>query len=135
MNPLIQSKNAKILPLLIALTLGGVALPMILDFAVPSAQSASTATLTAVVQRQRYIGIADDHVEVTFTATLNPMPPNVGFQWDFDNDGRFDTRLRSQPGVNHVYHCSGGVVTAVVRAVNGSRSATDSVTLEVLRCN
>ena len=125
MNPMTQSKRV-IPPLLIALTLGCFGLS-------PSAQSASTATLTAVVQNQRYIGPADARVKVTFTATLNPMPPNVLFQWDFTNDGIFDTPLRSQPGVNHLYHC-GEVVTAVVRAVKGSRSATDSVTFGALHC-
>ena len=134
MNQLTQSKNATILPVPIALTLGGVALLMILGFAVPSAQSASRATLTAVVLSQRYFGIADDHVKVKFTATLNPPVQNVQFQWDFDNDGIFDTPLSSNPTVSHAYHCS-VFVTAVVKAVKGSRSATDLVRFDTLRCN
>ena len=113
--------------------LGGAALLglMILGFAVPSGQTAPTATLTALVQDQQCQG--GDNVNVTLTATLNPMPPNVRFQWDFNNDGIFDTPLSSNPTVSHLYPDEVNV-TAVVRAVRGGRGATDSVTFSTLRC-
>ena len=113
--------------------LGGAALLglVILGFAVPSGQTAPTATLTAVVQDQQCQG--GDFVNVTLTATLNPPAPRVRFQWDFNNDGTFDTPLSSNPTVNHLYPDEVNV-TAVVRAVKGGRSATDSVTFSTLRC-
>jgi PKD repeat protein len=113
--------------------LGGAALLglMILGFAVPSGQTATTATLTAIVQDQQCQG--GDFVNVTLTATLNPMPRNVQFQWDFNNDGIFDTPLSPNPTVIHRYRDERNV-TAVVKAVKGTRSATDSVTFTTLRC-
>ena len=104
---------------------------MILGFAVPSGQTATTVTLTAVVQDQQCQG--GDNVNVTLTATLNPPAQNVQFQWDFNNDGIFDTPLSSNPTVSHVYPDEVNV-TAVVKAVKGRRSATDSVTFSTLRC-
>jgi uncharacterized protein (DUF58 family) len=113
--------------------LGGAALLglMILGFAVPSGQTATTVTLTALVQDQQCQG--GDFVNVTLTATLNPPAPNVRFQWDFNNDGIFDTALSSSPTVSHLYPDEVNV-TAVVKAVKGRRSATDSVTFSTLRC-
>ena len=61
------------------------------------------------------------------------MPPNVRFQWDFNNDGIFDTPLSANPTVSHLYPDEVNV-TAVVKAVKGRRSATDSVTFSTLRC-
>jgi len=104
---------------------------MILGFAVPSGQSAATVTLTAVVQDQQCQG--GDFVNVTLSATLSPPASNVRFQWDFNNDGVFDTPLSSNPTVNHLYPDEVNV-TAVVKAVKGRRSATDSVTFSTLRC-
>jgi hypothetical protein len=114
--------------------LGGAALLglMILGFAAPSGQTAPTVTLTAVVQDQQ-CGGPPEHVSVTLTATLNPPAQNVQFQWDFRNDGIFDTPLSPNPTVTYSYH-QGEIVTAVVRAVKGSHSATDPVTFRVLMC-
>jgi len=113
--------------------LGGAALLglMILGFAVPSGQSAPTVTLTAMVQDQQCQG--GDFVNVTLTATLNPPAQGVQFQWDFNNDGIFDTPLSPNPTVNHLYPDEVNV-TAVVRAVKRNRSATDSVRFSTLRC-
>jgi PKD domain len=113
--------------------LGGAALLglMILGFAVPNGQTATAVTLTAVVQDQQCQG--GDFVNVTLSATLNPPAQRVRFQWDFNNDGVFDTPLSANPTVNHLYPDEVNV-TAVVKAVRGSRSATDSVTFSTLRC-
>jgi hypothetical protein len=102
-----------------------------LGLAVPSGQAATNATLTAAVQNQQCQG--GDFVNVTLTATLSPPAQRVQFQWDFNNDGVFDTPLSPNPTVNHVYPDEVNV-TAVVRAVKGNRSATDSVTFSTLRC-
>ena len=104
---------------------------MILAVAVPSGQTATTVTLTAMVQNQQCQG--GDFVNVTLTATLNPPAQRVQFQWDFNNDGIFDTPLSPDPTVSHLYPDEANV-TAVVRAVRGNRSATDSVTFATLRC-
>ena len=104
---------------------------MILGFAVPSGQTATTVTLTALVQDQQCQG--GDNVNVTLTATINPQAPNVQFQWDFNNDGIFDTALSPNPTVSHVYPDEVNV-TAVVKAVKGRRSATDPVSFSTLRC-
>ena len=104
---------------------------MILGFAVPSGQTAPTVILTAVVHAQRCQG--GDNVQVRLTATLNPPQQNVQFQWDFNNDGIFDTPLSPNPTVTHLYPDEVNV-TAVVKVVKGARSATDPVTFATLRC-
>ena len=113
--------------------LGGAALLglMILGVDVPTGQTATTATLTAIVQNQQCQG--GNLVNVTLTATLNPPQQNVQFQWDFNNDGVFDTPLSTNPTVTHLYPDESNV-TAVVRAVKGRRSATDPVTFNTVRC-
>ena len=113
--------------------LGGAALLglMILGFGVPAGQTATTATLTAIVQNQQCQG--GNLVNVTLTATLNPPQQNVQFQWDFNNDGVFDTPLSTSPTVTHLYPDESNV-TAVVRVVKGRRSATDPVTFNTPRC-
>jgi len=104
---------------------------VILGFAVPSGQTAPTVTLTAVVQNQQCQG--GDFVNVTLSATLTPPQQNVRFQWDFNNDGVFDTPLSTNPTVNHLYPDEVNV-TAVVKVVKGARSATDPITFSTLRC-
>ena len=113
--------------------LGGAALLglMILAFAVPTGQTAPTVTLTAVVQNQQCQG--GDFVNVNLSAMLLPPQQGVRYQWDFNNDGIFDTALRPNPRLTHLYPDEENV-TAVVRAVKGGRSATDSVTFSTLRC-
>jgi hypothetical protein len=106
---------------------------MILGFGVSSSgQSPTTVTLTAVVQSQQCQGT---EVNVTLTATITPPrhPQGVQYQWDFNNDGIFDTPLSPDPTVTHLYPDQTNV-TAVVRAVKGGRHATDSVTFTTLTC-
>jgi uncharacterized protein (DUF58 family) len=102
-----------------------------LAFAVPSGQTATAVTLTAVVQNQQCQG--GDFVNVTLSATLSRPAQGVQFQWDFNNDGIFDTALSSDPTVMHLYPDEANV-TAVVKVVKGNRSATDSITFSTLRC-
>jgi hypothetical protein len=70
---------------------------------------------------------------VTLTATLSPPTQNARFQWDFDNDGIFDTPLSPNPTVTVPYPPF-TTFTAVVKAVKGSHSATGSVTFRTLFC-
>jgi|ERR1051325_6366974 uncharacterized protein (DUF58 family) len=104
---------------------------MTLSFGVPSGRAATAVTLTAVVQNQQCQG--GDNVNVTLTATLSRPAQGVQFQWDFNNDGIFDTPLSSNPTVTHLYPDETNV-TAVVKVVKGNRSATDSITFATLRC-
>ena len=120
-------KNNKWFKLIGAAVLG----LMILGFAVPSGESATTVILTAVVQDQQCQG--GNEVNVTLTAILDRHPHGVQYQWDFDNDGVFDTPLSPDPTVTHLYPDETNV-TAVVLAVKGGRHATDSVTFSTLRC-
>ena len=121
-------KNNKWLKLIGAAVLG----VMILGFAVPSGQTATTVTLTAVVQSQQCQG--GNLVNVTLTAVISPRHPHgVQYQWDFNNDGVFDTPLNPNPTVIHRYPDETNV-TAVVLAVKGARHASDSVTFTTLRC-
>ena len=108
---------------LLGLVLAGVA--------VPTGQTAPAVTLTALVQNQQCRG--GDFVNVTLTATINPPQQNVRFQWDFNNDGIFDTPLSPNPTVNRRYPDEVNV-TAVVRAMKGQRQATDAVSFSTLRC-
>ena len=98
---------------------------------VSTTKSAPNATLEATVTNQ--VCQNNDFVSVTFTATLSPPVSNVRYQWDFNNDGIFDTRLDANPNVTHVYPDESNH-TATVRAVKGTRSATSSVSFATIRC-
>ncbi|MFN2541702.1 MAG: PKD domain-containing protein [Chthoniobacterales bacterium] len=103
---------------------------MVLGFAFAGSQTASAATLTAFVEDQQCQG--GDFVQVTLSATLNP-PRNVQYTWDLNGDGIFDTAPSSNPTVTTTYPDEVNV-TAVVKVMKGSRSFTDPVTFQTLRC-
>ena len=90
-----------------------------------------TATLTASVVGQQCAG--GNGVNVTLTATLQPNKPNVRYEWDFDNDGIFDTAPSTNPTVTNLYPDE-VQVTARVRASKGTRSAESTVTFQTQRC-
>src|ERR1044071_4672662 len=96
----------------------------LLAVAVPSAHTATTVTLTAVVVDQQCQG--GDFVNVTLSATLNPPRTGVSYVWDFNNDGIFDTAPSTNPTVMHLYPDETNQ-TATVKVTKGTRSATDSV--------
>lgn len=98
---------------------------------VPTSQSAPDATVSATVENQKCQN--NDFVSVSLTATVSPPVRNVRFQWDFDNDGIFDTPLSANPNVTHVYPDE-TKQTATVRAVKGTGSATNSVTFTTVHC-
>lgn len=113
-------------------SLGAVVVGLLLMAApVPSGHSAPAVTLTASVQDQQCQG--GDFVNVTLTATLSPPQRNVRYEWDFNNDGVFDTAPSTNPTVTHSYPDETNQ-TAVVRVTKGTRSATDSVTFFTIRC-
>jgi uncharacterized protein (DUF58 family) len=120
-------KNNKWLKLIGTAVLGLI----ILGFAVPIGQTATTVTLTAVVVSQQCQG--GNSVNVTLTAMVDRHPHGVQYEWDFNNDGVFDTPLNPDPTVIHRYPDETNV-TAVVRAVKGARHATDDVTFTTRAC-
>jgi hypothetical protein len=103
---------------------------MVLGFAFAGSRAASAATLTAFVEDQQCQG--GDLVQVTLSATLNP-PKNVQYTWDLNGDGIFDTAPSTNPTVTTTYPDEVNV-TAAVKAIKGSRSATDPVMFQTLRC-
>jgi hypothetical protein len=103
----------------------------LLGIAAPTAHTATTATLTAMVTDQVCQG--GDNVNVTLTATLSPPKTGVTYTWDFNNDGIFDTAPSTDPTVTHLYPDEANV-TATVKVTKGRRSATDSVSFVTIRC-
>src|SRR4029077_11028900 len=98
----------------------------------PSARTAINAvTLTASVQSQACQG--GDGVNVTLTATLTPPKPGVKYSWDFNNDCIFDTAASTNPTVTHLYPDEVNV-TATVKVTKGTKTATNSVTFNTIRC-
>ena len=89
-------------------------------------------TVTAFVENQTCMG--GDFVRVNFTATATSSSNPVGFRWDFNNDGRFDTQLSTNPDATRIFPDETSV-TATVGALNreGNR-ARDSITFGTLRC-
>ena len=122
--PNLQNRNRRGNILLVTLAFG----LLLVGLVVPATQAA---TLVASVQNQTCQG--GDFVNVTLTATLSPPIRNVRYQWDFNNDGIFDTALSPDPSVTHLYPDETNQ-TATVRVVKGTRSATDSVTFSTIRC-
>ena len=98
----------------------------------PNALTAVNAvTLTASVQSQACQG--GDNVNVTLTATLTPPQRNVRYTWDFNNDGIFDTAPSTNPTVVHMYADEANA-TAVVKVTKGTKTATNSVAFQTIRC-
>ena len=119
-----KTTQTKIIGALLGLVLIGIA--------VPTALTAPTAvTLTAMVADQACQG--GNGVNVTLTATLSPPKTGVRYSWDFNNDGIFDTAPNSNPTVTHLYPDEVNL-TAVVKVTKGTKSATDSVTFQTIRC-
>jgi uncharacterized protein (DUF58 family) len=111
--------------------LGVLALTLI-GIAVPTARTATTATLTASVVDQQCQG--GDFVNVTLTATIDPPQQGVRFVWDFNNDGVFDTQPSTNPTVSTLYPDEVTVTAKVGAIKNGRLRATDTVTFGTLRC-
>ena len=114
--------------------IGAAVLSLILvGVAAPSAFTEPAATtLTASVVSQACQG--GDGVNVTLTAVLSPPRSGVLYEWDFDNDGIFDTAPDANPTVTHLYPDE-VVVTATVAVLKGTRvKGTDSITFQTIRC-
>ena len=97
-----------------------------------AAPAAQALTVNAFVVRQSCVN--GDIVQVTLSATVQPIPRVVRYRWDFNNDGIFDTGLLMNPTVTHRY-VDEAIRTARVVAVpaNGVR-AFDRVSFRTRRC-
>src|SRR5437870_609944 len=88
-----------------------------------TAPQAHALTANAFVVKQSCLN--NDFVQVTLSATVQPNQP-ARYQWDFNNDGRFDTALSTNPTINHRY-LDETRVTARVRVVtNNGASPLDT---------
>jgi PKD repeat protein len=98
----------------------------------PAGAQTESLTVTAFVENQTCMG--GDFVKVDFTATATSSSNPVGFRWDFNNDGRFDTQLSTNPDASRIFPDE-TTVTVTVGALNreGNR-ARDSITFATLRC-
>ena len=97
----------------------------------PAVASTDTLSLTAVVVDQTCLN--GDTVQVDLSAQVETTSP-AKFQWDFTNDGTWDTARLTSPDVTHNYPDEVND-TAKIRGRNqeGNR-ATDTVTFQTLRC-
>ncbi|HZQ70290.1 MAG TPA: hypothetical protein VFA68_17310 [Terriglobales bacterium] len=97
------------------------------------AQSSAPLTVTAVVDNQ--VCLSKDFVQVTLTAMATSDTQPVGFRWDFNNDGKLDTRLSTDPSAVHIY-ADESVVTSKVQSLNkAGERAQDSISFATLKCN
>jgi PKD repeat protein len=98
----------------------------------PAIAEPQSLTVTAFVENQTCVG--GNFVRVNFSATATSSSQPVGFRWDFNNDGRFDTQLSTDPDASRLFPDE-ATVTSTVGAVNkeGNR-ARDSITFTTLRC-
>jgi len=104
---------------------------VVIGITAPVVYAKTTATLSASVVGQQCAG--GNGVNVTLTATLQPTVRNVRFEWDFNNDGIFDTAPSTNPTVTNLYPDE-VAVTARVRATKGTHSAEAMVTFQTQRC-
>jgi len=111
--------------LLGALLLGTAAAPV-------AAVQPQTLTVTATVQNQVCLG--GDLVLVVFRAVATSSHPVVGYQWDLNGDGLFDTPARRLPLALLVYPDE-ALVTVGLQATNAQgETATDTLTFGTRRC-
>jgi hypothetical protein len=97
------------------------------------AQSSAPLTVTAVVENQ--VCLSKNFVQVTLTAMATSDTQPVGFRWDFNNDGRLDTQLTTDPSGVHIY-ADESVGTSKVQALNkAGERAQDSISFSTLKCN
>jgi hypothetical protein len=98
----------------------------------PATAETDSITVTAFVENQVCMG--GDFVQVTFSATANSTVQPVGFRWDFNNDGRFDTPRNTDPAANRIFPDE-VQVTSKVGAINkAGERAQDTITFSTLRC-
>jgi hypothetical protein len=89
-------------------------------------------TLAASVVSQTCQG--GDFVKVTLTALAESSSQVLGYKWDFTNDGRLDTRVLSNPTIDHLYPDEINVTARVVAKNAEGDRASDTITFATLRC-
>jgi PKD repeat protein len=115
-----------------ALGVAGVLTVLMIPSAPIVAQQTQSITVTAFVSDQRCI--SGDVVAVALGATADSTSEPVAYAWDFNNDGTFDTRFRTNPNAVRFYPDE---VTRTVRVLARNAAgefAQDTVTFSTLRC-
>jgi len=96
------------------------------------AQSAAPLTVAAMVENQ--VCLSKDFVQVTYSAMATSDSQPVGFRWDFNNDGKLDTRLTTDPSAVRIF-ADESLVTSKVLAINkAGERAQDSIAFATLKC-
>ena len=98
------------------------------------AQAQSTAPLTVTAMVENQVCLSKDFVQVTFSATATSDSQPVGFKWDFNNDGRPDTRLSTDPTATQVFPDESAVTTKIVALNKAGERAQDSISFATLKC-
>ena len=98
-----------------------VGLALVLGTASPTAGAVQSLTIEGYVIEQQCFG---ESVFVDMSAVHDSSSEPVRFRWDFENDGRWDTRPRINPFQRPVYVGDGQLVTVRVGARN-SEGDTD----------
>lgn len=89
-------------------------------------------TVTAFVENQVCMG--GDFVQVTFSATATSTSNPVGFRWDFNNDGRFDTP-RNTDSIGVRIYPDESRITSRVGAINqAGETAQNRIRFTTMEC-
>jgi PKD repeat protein len=114
------------------LTSGTLALLALVAVVPAHAQTAAPLTVTAMVENQ--VCLSKDFVQVTFSAMSTSDSQPVGYRWDFNNDGRLDTKLTTDPSGVHIFGDE-SVFTSKILALNkAGERAQDSISFSTLKC-
>jgi hypothetical protein len=98
----------------------------------PATAEPQSLTVTAFVTNQTCMG--GDFVRVNFSASATSSSNPVGFRWDFNNDGRFDTQLNTDPDAARIFPDETSVTSRVGALNREGNRAQDSITFGTLRC-
>ena len=115
------------------LTSGTLALLALLAVLPAQAQSAAPLTVTAMVENQ--VCLSKDFVQVTFSAMSTSDTQPVGYRWDFNSDGKLDTRLTIDPSGVHIFADESAFTTKVLAVNKAGERAQDSISFSTLKCN
>jgi PKD repeat protein len=76
-------------------------LALLLSLPMHAQDQPDTLTLSGFVQNQ--VCVNKDFVKVTLSASASSDHNPIGFRWDLNNDGKWDTAINTDPTVIQVY--------------------------------
>ena len=89
-------------------------------------------TVTAFVENQVCMG--GDFVQVTFSATATSSSNPVGFRWDFNNDGRFDTPRNTDSTAVRIFRDEAQFTTRVGAINQAGETAQNRIRFTTMEC-